>query len=58
MMTTVCALIVALPLAVETGAGAELRKPMGIAIVGGLDCLSAWLRRPRLRFWPRTRRPA
>ena len=42
MMTTVCALIVALPLAVETGAGAELRKPMGIAIVGGL-LVSQWL---------------
>ena len=36
MMTTVCALIVALPLALENGAGAELRKPMGIAMVGGL----------------------
>ena len=36
MMTTVSALIVALPLALETGAGAELRRPMGIAIVGGL----------------------
>ena len=36
MMTTVCALIVALPLALESGAGAELRKPMGIAMVGGL----------------------
>jgi len=36
MMTTVRALIEALPLAVETGAGAELRRPMGIAIVGGL----------------------
>ena len=42
MMTTVCALIVALPLAVETGAGAELRRPMGIAIVGGL-IVSQWL---------------
>ncbi|HTZ68086.1 MAG TPA: efflux RND transporter permease subunit [Roseiarcus sp.] len=42
MMTTVCALIVALPLALETGAGAELRKPMGIAIVGGL-IVSLWL---------------
>ena len=36
MMTTLCALIVALPLALETGAGAELRRPLGIAIVGGL----------------------
>jgi len=45
MMTTVCALIVALPLAVETGAGAELRRPMGIAIVGGLivsQCLTLY----------------
>ena len=36
MMTTVSAFIVALPLALETGAGAELRRPLGIAIVGGL----------------------
>ena len=42
MMTTVCALIVALPLALETGAGAELRRPMGIAIVGGL-IVSQWI---------------
>jgi multidrug efflux pump subunit AcrB len=42
MMTTVCALIVALPLAFETGAGAELRRPLGIAIVGGL-IVSQWL---------------
>jgi hydrophobe/amphiphile efflux-1 (HAE1) family protein len=42
MMTTVCALIVALPLALETGAGAELRRPLGIAIVGGL-IVSQWL---------------
>ena len=42
MMTTICALIVALPLALETGAGAELRRPMGIAIVGGL-LVSQWL---------------
>ena len=42
MMTTVSALIVALPLALETGAGAELRRPLGIAIVGGL-LVSQWL---------------
>ena len=42
MMTTVSALIVALPLALETGAGAELRKPLGIAMVGGL-LVSQWL---------------
>ncbi|HUB95545.1 MAG TPA: efflux RND transporter permease subunit [Stellaceae bacterium] len=42
MMTTMCALIAGLPLAVETGAGAELRRPLGIAIVGGL-LVSQWL---------------
>jgi multidrug efflux pump subunit AcrB len=42
MMTTVCAIIAGLPLAVETGAGAELRRPLGIAIVGGL-LVSQWL---------------
>jgi multidrug efflux pump subunit AcrB len=36
MMTTAAALLGALPLALETGTGSELRRPMGIAIVGGL----------------------
>jgi len=36
MMTTMAALFGALPLAFGTGAGAELRQPLGIAIVGGL----------------------
>ena len=36
MMTTLAALFGALPLAVEIGSGSELRRPMGIAIVGGL----------------------
>ena len=36
MMTTMAALLGALPLAVGTGTGAELRQPLGIAIVGGL----------------------
>jgi multidrug efflux pump len=36
MMTTMAALLGALPLAFGTGAGAELRTPLGIAIVGGL----------------------
>jgi len=35
-MTTVAALLGALPLALGTGVGAELRRPLGIAIVGGL----------------------
>ena len=36
MMTTVAAMLGALPLAVMTGQGAEMRRPLGIAIVGGL----------------------
>jgi hydrophobe/amphiphile efflux-1 (HAE1) family protein len=36
MMTTMAALLGALPLAFGSGAGAELRRPLGIAIVGGL----------------------
>jgi len=36
MMTTMAAMFGALPLAVGMGIGSELRKPLGIAIVGGL----------------------
>jgi multidrug efflux pump len=36
MMTTMAALLGALPLALGTGMGAELRRPLGITIVGGL----------------------
>jgi multidrug efflux pump subunit AcrB len=36
MMTTMAALFGGLPLAIGFGAGSELRRPMGIAIVGGL----------------------
>jgi multidrug efflux pump len=36
MMTTMAALLGALPLALETGTGYELRRPLGITIVGGL----------------------
>ncbi len=36
MMTTMAALLGALPLALEQGTGSELRRPLGIAIVGGL----------------------
>jgi multidrug efflux pump subunit AcrB len=36
MMTTMAALLGALPLTFGTGAGAELRQPLGITIVGGL----------------------
>ena len=36
MMTTLAALFGALPLAIESGTGAELRFPLGISIIGGL----------------------
>jgi hydrophobe/amphiphile efflux-1 (HAE1) family protein len=36
MMTTAAALLGAVPLALQSGTGSELRKPLGIAIVGGL----------------------
>jgi multidrug efflux pump subunit AcrB len=36
MMTTMAAMLGALPLAFGTGDGAELRQPLGISIVGGL----------------------
>ena len=36
MMTTSAALLGALPLAIGTGTGSELRRPLGISIVGGL----------------------
>jgi multidrug efflux pump len=36
MMTTLAAMLGALPLAVMTGQGSEMRQPLGIAIVGGL----------------------
>ena len=36
MMTTMAALRGALPLALGSGTGSELRRPLGITIVGGL----------------------
>jgi multidrug efflux pump len=36
MMTTMAALLGAVPLAIGLGEGSELRRPLGIAIVGGL----------------------
>ncbi|MGC3990462.1 MAG: efflux RND transporter permease subunit [Chthoniobacteraceae bacterium] len=36
MMTTMAAMLGAMPLALGTGTGSELRRPLGIAIVGGL----------------------
>jgi hydrophobe/amphiphile efflux-1 (HAE1) family protein len=45
MMTTMAALLGALPLALQNGNGAELRRPLGVAIVGGLlvsQCLTLY----------------
>jgi multidrug efflux pump len=61
MMTTMAALFGALPLAIGTGVGSELRRPLGIAIVGGLivsqlltlyttPVVYLYLDRMRLRF--------
>jgi HAE1 family hydrophobic/amphiphilic exporter-1 len=36
MMTSIAALMGALPIALGLGAGAELRQPLGLAVVGGL----------------------
>ena len=61
MMTTMAALLGALPLALGSGVGSELRRPLGIAIVGGLlvsqlltlyttPVVYLYLDRMRLRF--------
>ena len=66
MMTTMAALFGALPLAIGTGVGSELRRPLGIAIVGGLivsqlltlyttPVVYLYLDRMRLRFLRRYR---
>jgi multidrug efflux pump subunit AcrB len=60
MMTTLAALFGALPLAIGLGVGSELRRPLGIAIVGGLVVSQAltlfttpvvYLALERLRAW-------
>ena len=65
MMTTMAALFGALPLALGTGIGSELRRPLGISIVGGLifsQMLTlyttpvVYLYMDRLRIWIDRRR--
>jgi multidrug efflux pump subunit AcrB len=60
MMTTMAAMFGALPLVVGTGTGSELRRPLGIAIVGGLFVSQVltlyttpvvYLEIDRLRLW-------
>jgi multidrug efflux pump len=66
MMTTMAALLGAVPLAIGGGTGSELRKPLGITIIGGLmisqlltlyttPVIYLWFGRMAHRF---TRRPA
>jgi len=42
LMTTLAALMAALPIAFGFGAGAESRRPLGVAVVGGL-LFSQWI---------------
>ncbi len=67
MMTTAAALLGALPLAVGTGTGSELHRPLGMTIVGGLIVSQAltlyttpvvYLYLDRLRLWAGARRRA
>jgi multidrug efflux pump len=69
MMTTMAALFGGLPLALATGTGAELRRPLGISIVGGLMVSQAltlyttpviylYMDRLQLRFRRRKHAPA
>jgi multidrug efflux pump len=62
MMTTMAALLGGLPLALGTGVGSELRRPLGYAIVGGLLLSQAltlyttpvvYLYMDRFRLWCR-----
>ena len=64
MMTTMAALLGALPLALGQGVGSELRRPLGITIIGGLVFSQAltlyttpvvYLYLERLRLWVKRR---
>ena len=67
MMTTMAALLGGLPLALGTGTGSELRRPLGITIVGGLIVSQMltlfttpviYLYLDRLRLWATSKRAA
>jgi multidrug efflux pump len=69
LMTTMAAMLGALPLMVGTGAGSELRHPLGISIVGGLlvsqvltlfttPVIYLWFDRIAVRFAGESPRPA
>jgi multidrug efflux pump len=65
LMTTMAAMLGALPLALGSGTGSELRRPLGITIIGGLIVSQmltlyttpvVYLYFDRLRYWWQTRR--
>ena len=67
LMTTMAAMLGALPLALGRGTGSELRRPLGIAIVGGLIMSQlltlyttpvVYLYLDRLRLWMKRRHDA
>jgi multidrug efflux pump len=69
MMTTMAALFGAVPLALSTGSGSELRRPLGIAIIGGLlisqlltlyttPVIYIWFDRLAMRFSPQRKAEA
>jgi hydrophobe/amphiphile efflux-1 (HAE1) family protein len=62
MMTSMCALLGAIPLVISSGAGSELRRPLGVAVIGGLLVSQfvtlytvplIFLYMDRLAHWPR-----
>jgi len=66
LMTTMAALFGALPIALGTGTGSELRRPLGISIVGGLIVSQMltlyttpvlYLAFDRVRLWAKGRKP-
>jgi HAE1 family hydrophobic/amphiphilic exporter-1 len=68
MMTTMAALVGTLPIAMGVGAGAESRRPLGLAVVGGLlvsqlltlyitPVYYVYIENARLRLAARRRRP-